>query len=692
MSIEGDTFIKGQVFVKNADGSDVISSAGFFHPNTSGIYSWSVDPDTGLSWFGDDRVSIQTGGAARLVIANGQPTAGFAFVNTDIINELGEPMPASSYVTLDNGTVTITNRLETWDQILAGPPSFAAGYFFPIGTASAPSYSFSQDSDTGMYSAGGNQVGISTNGVSRMIVSNTGLAVAGTSSGTTIQAGSGSASSPSFAFTSDTTSGMFLTNVSGTALANGGQAMVLADKTSNMVDVRVMPGVNTSGTLRIGRYGGTGRFHEIEGYNSSTAAMNYLKFKVHNAVVGATTDVMTLDGQGYVGIGTTSPLAILHVLGSDASGSRVRAERTGGVPIVMASLNTVGIVATDNDSPLALWTSGTSRVHVTAAGDVGIGTTSPTQRLHVVGNIIATGSIDAGTSFYGRTGDSAGAPSFSFTGETTTGMYRSAANQIGFSIAGNQRVVISNTFLRYREDIAGLGPHIILENRGNADANAEATCRITTRFSDNGSTTFRSGGYIQWAKEGTYNGTTAQRDSQFQIFTARNGTDTLAADFTNIGNFTISGATATKAAGSGSTWANACDARVKGDIQDADTERCYQIVKTLPLRRFTFLTPNAADIRDKYQIGWIADEVAHVFPKAVTEEELYGFPDFKMLNDDQLYKCMWGALQETIKRAEDAEARLATTEARLATAEASLAGVLDRLAALEEKNNSVSGN
>jgi hypothetical protein len=253
----------------------------------------------------------------------------------------------------------------------------------------------------------------------------------------------GTLSANTFSFTSDTASGMFLSN-SGTALANGGEPMVVADTASNMVDVRVMPGPGTSGTLRIGRYGSVGRFHEIEGFNSSTAASNYLKFKVHNGTVGATTDVMTLDGRGYVGIGTTSPLAILHVLGSDANSSRVRAERTGGVPIVLASLNTVGIVATDNDSPLALWTSGTSRVTVAAAGDVGIGTTSPTQKLHVVGNIIATGSIDAGTSFYGRTGDSANAPSFSFTTDKNSGMYSVSGDEVGISTNGTGRVIVSN--------------------------------------------------------------------------------------------------------------------------------------------------------------------------------------------------------------------------------------------------------
>jgi hypothetical protein len=60
------------------------------------------------------------------------------------------------------------------------------------------------------------------------------------------------------------------------------------------------------------------------------------------------------------------------------------------------------------------------------------------------GNFIATGRIDAGTSFYGRSGDSAGAPSFSFTTDKDSGMYSAGTDEVGISTNGVSRMVVSN--------------------------------------------------------------------------------------------------------------------------------------------------------------------------------------------------------------------------------------------------------
>jgi hypothetical protein len=125
-----------------------------------------------------------------------------------------------------------------------------------------------------------------------------------------------------------------------------------------------------------------------------------------------------------VGIGTTSPTQILHVLknqngntvmtiqnedtGTGAAGVfRAQSDtafgslfahgsgRTisrygitlGGWVELSASLGTGMIVGTLPAAPLILGTNGAERVRVDSLGRVGIGTTAPTELLHVAGNI-----------------------------------------------------------------------------------------------------------------------------------------------------------------------------------------------------------------------------------------------------------------------------------------------------------------
>lgn len=67
------------------------------------------------------------------------------------------------------------------------------------------------------------------------------------------------------------------------------------------------------------------------------------------------------------------------------------------------------------------------------------------------------------------------------------------------------------------------------------------------------------------------------------------------------------------------TWTIASDERLKRDIVPADLARCYEMVKRLPLKKFTWketvYTPEQA--QDRSKIGWIANDVQAVFPKSV---------------------------------------------------------------------------
>jgi hypothetical protein len=81
--------------------------------------------------------------------------------------------------------------------------------------------------------------------------------------------------------------------------------------------------------IRIGRTDSTARYHSIYGKQSAINSSNYLQFRVHDGSASSPftsqSTVMTLTGQGRVGIGTTSPGFTLDVNGNPGFGT------TGGV-------------------------------------------------------------------------------------------------------------------------------------------------------------------------------------------------------------------------------------------------------------------------------------------------------------------------------------------------------------------------
>jgi len=84
-----------------------------------------------------------------------------------------------------------------------------------------------------------------------------------------------------------------------------------------------------------------------------------------------------------VGLGTSSPSTKLHVNSADSSATYLRVENTSGQAYfgVDGSGNTYAGAET-NDA-FGLVTNGSYRMYITSGGNVGIGTTSPSQRLHV---------------------------------------------------------------------------------------------------------------------------------------------------------------------------------------------------------------------------------------------------------------------------------------------------------------------
>jgi hypothetical protein len=99
---------------------------------------------------------------------------------------------------------------------------------------------------------------------------------------------------------------------------------------------------------------------------------------------------------------------------------------------------------------------------------------------------------------------------------------------------------------------------------------------------------------------------------------------------------------------SSSTWTVTSDRRIKENICNADLERCYEIVREVPLRRFSWrkdvYTPDQVG-NDRSKLGWIAQEVQAVFPKAVSTQSMFGMDDCLALNNDQLIAALYGCVK-----------------------------------------------
>jgi len=112
--------------------------------------------------------------------------------------------------------------------------------------------------------------------------------------------------------------------------------------------------------------------------------------------------------------------------------------------------------------------------------------------------------------------------------------------------------------------------------------------------------------------------------------------------FSSTGGFTQSGLT---------TWSIASDRRIKENIVKASYEKCLENVKNIELYNFNF-KDNYVITNDRHQLGFIAQEVQQVHPKAVevgrTMKNNGGIEDILTLNITQIEYTLYGAVKELI--------------------------------------------
>ena len=389
-------------------------------------------------------VSLTTAVTGTLPVANG---------GTGVTTSTG-----TTSVVLSNSPVLVTPTLGA-----ASATSIANG----LGAVGTPSYAFTGDLNTGMWSPGTDTVAFSTNGAERMRITSAGNVGIGVSSpaGRLALAGTGSGStSPEISFENQTvTTGRTYAIISGDGgplrfqdITAGAERMRIASD-GNVGIGTATPGastrlnVNGRGLFTDGSYDpgdstasgvsisyDTGSNIGIIGAIQTGVTEREMRMRGNTLTffTNGANERMRIDSSGNIGIGTSSPGAKLDVIGavrstggfssnsttafqpqtimsnsaSDATGGyyifyKGRAGSTtslsgdtlgtllwygydtGNTAVATSSIFTLQTAAAGVGSvPTALvFTNGgnTERMRIDSSGNVGIGTTSPVQRLHV---------------------------------------------------------------------------------------------------------------------------------------------------------------------------------------------------------------------------------------------------------------------------------------------------------------------
>jgi len=149
------------------------------------------------------------------------------------------------------------NKLEayengTWTNMIGGTASSATSVSAGAGSVGTPSISFSGDPDTGFYSSGTNSIGISAGGTKIWDLTTSGI-ISPTTGGASLLSTVGSASAPTFSFKGDEDTGWYLAAPDTLAASTGGAERVRIDSSGNVGIGTTNPGsqLEVAGALRL---------------------------------------------------------------------------------------------------------------------------------------------------------------------------------------------------------------------------------------------------------------------------------------------------------------------------------------------------------------------------------------------------------------------------------------------------------
>ena len=362
----------------------------------------------------------------------------------------------------------------------------------------------------------------------------------------------------------------------------------------------------------------------------------------------ANTERMRLDSSGNLGIGTSDPsgesingtqnLVIMDT--TSDGGMNIKTGTSGNAQIHFSDTSGNGrgrLIYAHSDDSMKFFTAGSERMRILADGRVGIGDTTPSCTLEMVGTSIANfGSmpetiISYGTSFAYNSG-SAGA------GISLGGYYNSTPE---FTIFAGIHGVKENT------NDGNFAGKLLLSTRANG-GNSAARVKISA----NGS--FIQHGEVFYATSTV----TTSTGVPFGFYTGGSSVDSIGSVKCRIhGDGDIENVNG--------NYGSISDIKLKENIVDANSQ--WGDIKAIKIRNYNFKAETTYPTHT--QIGLIAQELELVCPKLVTET-----PDVdsenkelgtvtKSVNLSVLYMKAVKCLQEAITKIEVLETKVAALEA-----------------------------